>query len=152
VRLLIENGADFNARARERDGETALCAASRSGSKGVVDLLLSYGADVNAVASSVGSALYLAVLRQISEKEYWDWLILQRSEIIESALIRRETELKIWTEITQQLIRAGADIYAREGFNQSVLDSAVKNRDTTLLDSFIRDGVRVAPSNHTIPT
>ena len=58
VRLLLEKGADVNA--KDKYGETALISASLCGFTGTVRLLLDKGADVNAKTNDGHTALMYA--------------------------------------------------------------------------------------------
>ncbi|MGE0207067.1 MAG: ankyrin repeat domain-containing protein [Candidatus Babeliales bacterium] len=58
VKLLLQAGMDVNA--SERDGQTALIAASQAGHKELVELLLAHGADVNKPGEYRGTALAAA--------------------------------------------------------------------------------------------
>ena len=58
VRMLLEKGADPNA--RDSDGDTALMFAAFRGHPAIVHLLLTYGADVDAMAGNRWTALRAA--------------------------------------------------------------------------------------------
>jgi ankyrin repeat protein len=58
VRLMLERGADPNA--RDRDGDTALMFAAFKGHAAIVHLLLMHGADVDATAHNGWTALRAA--------------------------------------------------------------------------------------------
>jgi ankyrin repeat protein len=60
VRVLLQSGADVNA--RDRYGQTALMLAAHRGHAATVDLLIEHGADLDVTAKYSLSALMLAVI------------------------------------------------------------------------------------------
>lgn len=61
MRLLLENGADANA--KQEGGWTALHAAAQNGDREMAELLIAYGADLNARANNQQCPLDMALLK-----------------------------------------------------------------------------------------
>ncbi len=108
VQLLLERGADVNM--KDNDGKTALLAAAKEGCAAIVQLLLEKGADVHTKTDyQEWTALHAAVL----DKWYDRWL--SKDENVPRAFI------------VHALLKAGADIEARDRYGRRVLQVAAEN-------------------------
>ena len=69
TQLLLERGADINARAKDRDGGTPLHWAAAVGRKQLAELLVRAGADVNAKDNSGYTPLDATLYQAEQEKQ-----------------------------------------------------------------------------------
>lgn len=124
VRLLLENGADVNARGG-RHG-TALRYASSCGHRDIVLLLLENGADVNAQDYTHGTALYSASYNGHRETVR---LLIENGANVNAQDVRHSTPLQAAScsghyETVRLLLEEGADVNARSGKFYTALQAA----------------------------
>lgn len=91
VKFLLENGANIN---QITEGDPIIHEAVRSGNAEIVDLLVRYGADINATDSLGQTALH----ESSSEDE--------------------------WLDVTKYLVNKGVNIDALDGFNSTPLNAS----------------------------
>ncbi|KAJ6514666.1 hypothetical protein DFH09DRAFT_1431650 [Mycena vulgaris] len=126
VRLLLENGADVNAKGGVHGG--ALRVASRLGPIGTVHLLLEYGADVNAME---GGALQAAA--ECGQTEIVRLLLDHGAETNPRGSYGRALQFASWhghPEIVCLLLQSGADVNAMDG---TALEAASQHGRTEIV-------------------
>lgn len=167
VRLLIENGADVNVRAK--NGNTGLCEASFMGHLDIVKLLIENGADANVIddygntvlqdgvcsgnveivklllengADVKGGRLDIAVNNGHVEIAK---LLIEKGAGVEGKSILGHTSLYVasamgYTDVVKLLIEKGADFNARNEEGTTCLDIAVNNRHGDIAKLLIGKG------------
>ncbi len=116
VRLLLERGADANA--RDIYGNTALILASRHGHHEIVKLLLNRGADVNAITNIGHTALAYA---SKDGNEEIVKLLIDRGADVTTELMRTTRYDNGNKEIVKLLLDNGADANARDIYGNTAL-------------------------------
>ena len=121
VRLLLEKGADINA--KDPFGGTALKEAADEGRKTLVRLLLEKGADINAIAGFGEPALITAAGLGL---ENIVWLLLEKGADINAKDRNEITALMlavIYGEeaVIRLLLEKGADINAKDKYGETAL-------------------------------
>ena len=130
VRLLLEEGADVNA--KNKSGETALMGAANKGYETIVRLLLEKGADVNmkyengiTVLSIVAFRGYKTTMRLLLEKGAD---INLKDKYGETALMKAaECWYREGKEVAQLLLEKGADVKAQDKRGETALTKAVRD-------------------------
>jgi ankyrin repeat protein len=127
VKILLDSGADVDARAR--DGGTALTLAAENGHEAVVRLLLEYRADVNAEARYGGTALTWAAK---NGHEAVVRLLLKHRADVDAKGHYGRTALTLAAEngheaVVRLLLEHRADVDARLGYGGTALTRAAEN-------------------------
>ena len=124
VKLLIENGADVNA--KNEDGKTALMRASREGHLEVVKYLIENGADVNAKSNNGWTALMRASYN--GHLEVVKYLIENGADVNAKRDSGRTALMSASSEgnieIVKLLIENGTDVNAKDEDGKTALDLA----------------------------
>lgn len=143
VRMLVENGADVNA--KTGNGGTALLWAVENGNEGMVFLLLEIGADVNAKAS-----IEMTALHQASRNGYEKvvQLLLDRGANVRAKTDTGETALHWAVENRQEatvrlLLERGADINAQTASGETALHWAIRSEHDTMAQLLMEQGANV---------
>jgi ankyrin repeat protein len=126
VQMLLDKGANVNARSGQYGNYNALDAASSGGHKEIVALLLDRGADINAQGGHYGNALQTASYRGHKETAA---LLLDRGADVNAQGGRYSNALQAASagghkEIAALLLDKGADINAQGGFYDNTLYAA----------------------------
>jgi ankyrin repeat protein len=166
VRVLLEHGA--NAQAKDKADTTPLwnVYAYESGSPASVDLLLKQGADVNSFDSFAGMVkngpialtkmtplMLVAPYAPVSEVNK----LLDRGAQVSAVDVRQMSPLMLAVatdyadaEKVAKLIRAGADVNQRDIYGQSVLDWAIKFGDPKIIQLLRDAGAKTAKDPVTV--
>ncbi|KAJ7215061.1 hypothetical protein GGX14DRAFT_338766, partial [Mycena pura] len=133
VHLLLEKGADINARGGEYGN--ALQAAAYQGNTEILHLLLEKGADINAQGGQYGNALQDAAYRGKTEIVH---LLLEKGADINAQGGQYGTALQAAaymgkTEVVHLLVEKGADINAQAGHFGNALQAAAYDGNTEVL-------------------
>lgn len=144
VRLLLENGAEVDA--RNEDGETSLHLAAAEGCETVVQGLLEQGADVGAKNQAGETALQLAA-RNGHEGIVRHLLDHLGEEINPQALLATAKIFKVATtgdeKAMQVLIEDGADITIRGQDDETALHVAAKEGHVALSRFLLENGANI---------
>jgi cytohesin len=154
IELMIENGADINARGAM--GQTALEYSIGLDSVKLMQLLIDNGADVNAEGNGERTALYRAVWNAANANE--DIEKMAYLEIIRY-LVSKGANVNIQgkdtgppetllitavfagdTETCELLIELGADVNAKTEFGMTALDYAKKMNHQSIVELLIQEG------------
>ncbi|KAL3877330.1 hypothetical protein ACJMK2_035060 [Sinanodonta woodiana] len=146
VELLLDYGADINA--TDVDGDTALIMAGSNGHEKVVKCLLDRGCMVSIIGSSDLSVLHRAA---------WDGMISvvklllqsdkkQVKELLEAKEMFGDTPLMLacaqgHLEVTDVLIKAGSDLFARNQDEEMAIHHAAKKGHTEVIKHLHDAGV-----------
>ncbi|KAL9113823.1 MAG: hypothetical protein Q9187_007553, partial [Circinaria calcarea] len=142
---MLEESPDRDINAYGGEYTSALIAASRSGDKGKVQLLLDKGTDINAQGGYYGSALIAAIRSR--EKEIVQLLLDNGADInaqggeFGSALIAASYLGE--KEIVQLLLDNGADINAQGGYYGSALIAAIRSREKEIVQLLFNNGADI---------
>ncbi|MGB7567027.1 MAG: ankyrin repeat domain-containing protein [Chitinivibrionales bacterium] len=146
VKLLIEKGADINA--KDNNGQTALFEAANSkksvryGIKAIAELLIEKGADVNA-KDNHGQTILLETIEN-NCIEMAELLIEKRADV-NAANINGVTPLMVasengYSEVVELLIEKGADINAKDNNSWSALMRASMHNKTGIAELLVTKG------------
>ena len=126
AKLLVENGADVNA--RDSNGETALMRAASKGNIEFIELLISKGADVNAKENTNGHSVLMYAVSTEGDIESVTVLVKNGADVNArnydgvTALMGAVFDGNI--EAVSALIRNGADVNARSNSGHTSLSAA----------------------------
>jgi hypothetical protein len=133
VKLLIEAGANFNA--RDTNGNTALAIAVRNGHLGVIQLLLDHDADINATTNNGNTVLieessygHLETIKLLSDSGAD---INAKNNNGETALIEAAKQGRV--KIASYLLEKGARIDARDKDGNTALMKASSKRHSAVV-------------------
>ncbi|KAK3610755.1 hypothetical protein CHS0354_028154 [Potamilus streckersoni] len=147
VEFLLDNGADINA--TDGDGDTALIMAVSNGHEKVVKCLLDRGCIVDIIGSSDRSVLHQAawdgltsvvkLLLQSCDKK-------QVKELLEAKEMFGDTPLMLacaqgHLEVTDLLIKAGSDLFARNQDEEMAIHHAARRGHTEVIKHLHDAGV-----------
>lgn len=139
ITLLLEAGADVNAESNN-DG-TPLCVAATYDRSNVVEILVKFRADVNYNAQSVGTPLHCALraghIRTSLSRADCVTILLNAGAVVDHNDSDVRTLLLLAAEHSdfekvEQLLKRGADLYAKSSDGTSLLTLAVRMRAARL--------------------
>ena len=143
VKQHLAAGADINARDDKRDRKTLLHLAAGKGRKGVVELLIGEGADVDAKAN--GAFTPLNITAGNGHKEVAELLIAEGADVNAKDDSWGFTPLHWATrqghkEIAELLISEGADVSAKNKNGLTAMDLAIRFKEPKLADLLRKHG------------
>jgi len=157
--LLLDRGADANARSTSETGSTALCFATQMGDTNFIDLFLQYGARINDRGGNGLTALGVAVIqKKMVEAKF---LISRGAKV--DALGYLDKEGRLWTPLMQAvgqanipfielLLGSGASLEKRNNRGETVLMHAARYPRPEILTLLLKRGANVnakTPEGHT---
>ena len=155
LELLLENGA--NVHAKDRSGWSLLASACTFGNSAAAELLIRYGADLNAKMERFGWSPMISATTN-GHKEVVQLLIKKNADLElkddsgETALakaIYRERE-----DIAKLLIDSGAEVNSKDNEGDSILKNAVRWGVETMVQILINWGadINIKDSNGNTPS
>jgi ankyrin repeat protein len=140
LQVLLENKADPNQfdKVRDKESETALHFAARSGNQSAVESLIEYKADVNARTDSGITPLHWAA--QNNREEMVDLLLAHKANA-NAGNAKSETPLH-WTiergetNIIAKLVKSGADVNACTSSGETPLRGIMRVRNMNMAKEF----------------
>jgi ankyrin repeat protein len=148
LRNVIKTPADANA--RTADGYTRLMDAASAGSLEAVTLLIDTGADVNAQSETGVTALMLADGALPKQR-----LLLDRGARVNAATKAGRTAVFLAAmrdpsaDTVRFLVSRGADLKAKDAFNNTLLSAAAAGNDTETIRVVIDAGIDVNAASTT---
>ena len=146
VRLLIDNGADVDA--KDDNGKTALILATMGGRTDMVDLLIKADADMDAKSNYGNTAMMMACDR--GDTDIVRLLIDNGADMdakdnhgYTAMMIAIEMGYSSHKDILSLLVYNGADVDAKDNDGSTALMSAVSNGQTEIVDLLLNDGADV---------
>ncbi|KAJ7142814.1 ankyrin repeat-containing domain protein, partial [Mycena epipterygia] len=155
VEMLLDNGADVNARGGGKYG-SALQAASIGGHKDIVRLLLEKGAEINAMGRKHGNGFTLpgSALQDASEKGHVEivLMLLQNGANVHSrggeyGCALHAASTRGHPEIVSILLENGADINTPPGIYGSPLYAATSGGHKAVVEILLESGADVNGTN-----
>lgn len=169
VKLLIEKGADVNAKSASTNGSTVLCFATHSDDPEFIDLFLQHRADINARSRNGVTALFSGVMSQ--KKRAVQFLISKGAKIDQLALrydeVSADGEIMVSGSLltplmcagrdgdqamVELLLKSGASLEKRNNYGNNVLMEVAKRPQPQMLKFLIARGANVnakASGGHT---
>lgn len=145
TRLLLEKGADPEAKDTERAGRLALHFAADNGHEAVVGLLLDFGANVNSRDKNGWTALHSAAR---SGHEAVARLLLEKSSDLDAREYDGRTALHFAAEcgyeaVARLLIEGGADLHAEDDTGGVALHEAAANGNKAIVQLLLDRGADI---------
>jgi ankyrin repeat protein len=145
AQLLLDNGADINAKKRNT-GETALMEATSIDHKEIVELLLDHGADINDKDDHGDTTLFYASSQ--ASIEIVKLLIDRGADVYaknnrdETALMKASCNFSDDLQIAQLLLDCGVDINAKDNNGKTAVKEAENNRRFELVKFLLAKGAK----------
>jgi ankyrin repeat protein len=154
VKLLIEKGADVNARSSSEAGSLVLCFATQSDDPKFIELFLQHGARINDRSKNGVTPLYSAVM--LKKERAAKFLIAKGARVNQLALLSDTGHL--WTplmnaacegelHLTELLLGSGASLEKRNNRGDTVLMQVAKFPRPDMLKFLIARGANVNAKN-----
>jgi ankyrin repeat protein len=162
ARLLIEKGANVNARTTSTNASTVLCFAAQKDDPDLLDVLVQHGAQINARGQNGLTALYVAVMR--NNERSVKYLIAKGARLDQLAYMDARghlyTALMVAAfngnvRLTELLLNNGANLEKRNNFGNTALMEAALAPQPEQLKFMIEHGANVnarSPKGHTALT
>jgi ankyrin repeat protein len=159
AKLLVEKGADVNARSTSKTGSTVLCFATESDNPELLALLVDHGADVNGRSRNLMSPLYNAATKQ--KKAAASYLISHGARLDELGFLNEVGErftplmgagLMGDREMAKLLLDHGANVEATNRLGDTALKLSAKKPYPDIVKLLIERGANVnakGPNGHT---
>jgi ankyrin repeat protein len=150
ARLLVEKGADVNAKSASAIGNTALCWAAQSNDPALIDLMLQHGADLNARSRNGMTALYVAVM--LKKERAAEHLISKGARIDQLAYLSEGKHLFTPlmcavsagnVRMVDLLLKHGANLEKKNNLGRTALFFAVGREQSEMLKHLIARGASV---------
>jgi ankyrin repeat protein len=149
LKVLLEYGADVNAKSSDSDGNTALHMAVKLGNPAKLGILLDHGANINAINTNGKTALMLGVTcspweicRQVLQ------ILIERGANIEmvdndgnTALMVAAKRLDQPLEVIQTLVEGGAEVW-------SAVESAARSSQVEIARVLLKSLSKTALRDH----
>ena len=159
AKLLIEKGADVNAKSSSAIGSTVLCFATQSDDPKFIDLFLQHGATLNARSKNGATPLYAAVAKK--KENATKFLISKGAKVDQLAFLNERGRL--WTplmsaaedgdlHLTELLMASGASLEKRNNWGETVLMHVARLPESEMIRFLVKRGANVnakTPDGHT---
>ena len=143
VQLLLENGADIEA--RNSSGDTALIWAAQRGNSAIVELLLQRGADIEAKNQYGGTALFWVALK--GNMALVQLLLEKGADIEAKEILRTPILIEVAKSGNEALVRLllekGADIEARDSSGNTALMWATRRGNSAIVQLLLEKGADI---------